>query len=80
MFVQKPSATDAGKTWVIPLQPGEMLPDLPSSEIQTLDDASKLFPGAHVINGYAIFPSSNPSVYAYVKNTMHRNLFRIPLR
>jgi DNA-binding winged helix-turn-helix (wHTH) protein/Tol biopolymer transport system component len=78
LFVQQPSRTDAGKTWVLPLKAGELLPK-PLSGIQDLNNPT-LFPGAHVIDAYAIFPSQDPSVYAYVKNTMHRNLFRIPLR
>jgi hypothetical protein len=79
LFVEKPSLTDPGKTWVIPSQPGEMLPKLPSLGMQGADDL-RLFPGSHIIDRYGISPSPDPSVYAYVKTTMHRNLFRIPLR
>ena len=79
--VEKPSLTDRspGKTRVIPLQRGEMLPKLPPSGMRFPDDP-KLFPGSYLIDAYGISPSSDPSVYAYVKTTMHRNLFRIPLR
>ena len=38
------------------------------------------FPGSYLIDAYGISPSPDPSVYAYVKTTMHRNLFSIPLR
>ena len=79
LFVQKPSSTDPGKTRVIPLQPGEMLPRLPPLGMRAPDDPT-LFPGSYLIDAYGISPSPDPSVYAYVKATMHRNLFRIPLR
>ncbi|HYR90794.1 MAG TPA: hypothetical protein VE422_42420, partial [Terriglobia bacterium] len=79
LFVQQPSLTDRGKTRVIPLQPGEMLPKLPPSGMRAPDDP-KLFPGSYLIDEYGISPSPDPSVYAYVKTTMHRNLFRIPMR
>jgi DNA-binding winged helix-turn-helix (wHTH) protein/Tol biopolymer transport system component len=78
LFVQQPSLSDRGKTRVVPLQPGEMLPTLPPSGMRSLDEPG-LFPGSYLIDGYAISPGVDPSIYAYVKTTMHRNLFRIPL-
>ena len=77
--VQKPSLTDPGKMRVIPLPPGEMLPKLPPLGMRGPDDPT-LFPGSYLIDAYGISPSPDPSVYAYVKTTMHRNLFWIPLR
>lgn len=79
LFVQNPSRTDPGKTRVVPLQPGEMLPKLPPLGMRALDEP-ELFPASYLIDAYGISPSPDPSVYAYVKTTMHRNLFRIPLR
>jgi len=78
LFVQKPSRTDSGKTRVVPLQPGEMLPRLPPSGMRSADDVTS-FPDSYVIDRYGIEPGPDPSIYAYVKTTMHRNLFRIPL-
>jgi len=78
LFVRRPSRTDSGKTRVIPLRPGEMFPELPPSGIRVPDDQT-LFPDSYLIDQYAISPGPDPSVYAYVKTTMHRNLFRIPL-
>jgi hypothetical protein len=39
-----------------------------------------LFPGSFLIDAYPVSPGPDPSIYAYVKTTTHRNLFRIPLR
>ena len=42
-------------------------------------DDPALFPGCWLIDSSGVSPGSDPSIYAYVKTTMHRNLFRIPL-
>ena len=66
------------KVWAIPTIAGEALPKLPPSGIGGLD-LSSVFPGSRVIENFLISPGPDPSVYAYVKTTMRRNLFRIPL-
>jgi hypothetical protein len=38
------------------------------------------FPGSRIVERWGITPGPDPSVYAYVKSSMDRNLFRIPLR
>ena len=65
------------KTRVLPLARGEMLPKLPP--LGRAEDSS-VVADAGLIDGYVISPGSEPSIYAYVKVTIHRNLFRIPLR
>jgi hypothetical protein len=77
--VERMSRTSAGKTLAIPVPPGKTFPDLPASGILGLDDAAA-FPGSRVIESWNISPGPDPSIYAYVKTTVHRNLFRIPLR
>jgi hypothetical protein len=72
------SRTGPGKTLAIPLTLGEMLPKLPASGIRGPDDV-RSFPGARIIDGWQISPGPDPSVFAYVKTTVYRNLFRIPL-
>ena len=76
--VTRSSRSNPGKTLVIPLRPGESLPDFPASGIGGVKDAA-VFPGSRLIDGWAITPGRDPSVFAYVQATMHRNLFRIPL-
>jgi hypothetical protein len=75
--VERPSRTSAGKTAAIPIPVGEMFPHLPPSGIGVED--ALLLRGARVIDGFNISPGPDPSVFAYVKTTVHRNLFRIPL-
>jgi hypothetical protein len=81
-FIRQPSLTDPGKTRVFPLSTGAMLPKLPSYGMRGPNgvDDPRLYPGSYEINAYGISPGPDPAVYAYVKTTMHRNLFRIPVR
>lgn len=67
-----------GQTIAIPIPEGKALPDLPSSGIRNVEEALGL-PGALLIEQYQMAPGASPSVYAYVKTTMHRNLFRVPV-
>ena len=76
--VERSSRTGPGKTLVLPIPAGEMLPRLPDSGIRGLDDGREL-PGGRIIEVWDISPGHDPSIYAYVKTTVHRNLFRIPL-
>ncbi|HYZ84813.1 MAG TPA: protein kinase [Bryobacteraceae bacterium] len=76
--MQRESRTTTGKTVAIPIPEGEMFPNLPASGIQGLDHAAG-FPGARVIDRWGVLPGPDPSVFAYVKMTVHRNLFRIAL-
>jgi Tol biopolymer transport system component len=79
LSLQKGSRTSFGKTRLVPLPPGEMLPKSTNPEgIVGLDDPAA-FPGSRLIDGWQFSPGPDPSVFAYVKTTVHRNLFRIPL-
>ncbi len=71
-------ANRAGRTLVIPVPPGETFPRLPAPGIRTGADGLAI-PGAQVVNQTNIGPGLG-STYAYVKPTVHANLFRIPLR
>jgi hypothetical protein len=70
-----------GKTIVIALPKGKELPNVPPSGFKSAEDVN----GVHVVaeidmKDKTIFaPGPNPNVYAYVKATVQRNLFRIPL-
>jgi hypothetical protein len=67
-----------GKTLVFPVPPGETLPRWPASGVRNEVEALDI-PGVQVIHQTNIGPGLG-STYAYVKPTMHANLFRIPLR
>jgi hypothetical protein len=72
------SHTTRGTTLAIPVAAGETLPKLPTLGIRGPEDAKGL-PGSRLLDGWFLSPGLNPSIFAYVKTTMHRNLYRIPV-
>jgi hypothetical protein len=70
-----------GKTIVIGLPPGKELPELPASGLKSIEDAERLNVVAEINStGMSSFvPGPDPSIYTYVRATIQRNLFRIPL-
>ena len=67
-----------GRTYVIPLQPGQVLPPIPEGGFQAMDDLSKLR-GVRVIEAYGAAPGPTPDVYAFARSSVQRNLYRIPI-
>jgi len=76
--VELPSQANPGRSLAIPLGPGEHLPKLPGGGIKILDEPS-VVPGAFSVNRADFVPGGDPSRFAYVNTTMHRNLYRISL-
>jgi DNA-binding winged helix-turn-helix (wHTH) protein/Tol biopolymer transport system component len=76
--VEAKSRTGPGKTLAIPLAQGETFPNLPNAGIRSVEDEA-LLPGSRVIDGWGVSPGPDPSTFAYVKTTVHCNLFRITL-
>jgi Tol biopolymer transport system component len=68
-----------GKTVAIRIPEGQMLPELPRTGIRSLAEGLAISARAEISQS-ALAPGPDPTVYAYVKTTMHRNLFRIPIR
>ena len=77
--VEASSPTTLGRGLVIPVGPGESLPEFPQGGIQPLAEAS-VVPGAQSINRVDLVPGKDLSHYAYVNTAVHRNLYRISLR
>ena len=71
-----------GRTIVIGLPAGKGVPHLPPSGVKPTDDLKGLNVDAEFgMTGKAIFaPGPDPSVYAYSRMTVQRNLYRIPLQ
>jgi len=67
-----------GKMVALPVPPGETLPALPDSGIR-LEAEGLALPGMKIMEQGDIAPGLTPSTYAYVKSSVHSNLFRIPL-
>ena len=73
------SAGAYGKTYVLPLPHGKMLPDIPAGGFPS-EAAIAALPGVRVIDSADIAPGATPAVYAFSHQTIHRNLYRVPLR
>ena len=72
------SRTIRGTTLAMPVPAGETLPKLPSLGLRGPEYA-KAVPGTFLLDGWFLSPGLDPHVFAYVKTTMHRNLYRIHL-
>ena len=66
------------KTFIVPLRPGQVFPDLPAGGIQSESDLAH-FRGVEVVSGFA-FPGPDASRYAVSRSTVHRNIYRIPIQ
>ncbi|HZD49599.1 MAG TPA: hypothetical protein VE178_12730, partial [Silvibacterium sp.] len=70
------------RTFAIALPPGRELPVLPPSGLKSLEDVKRLNVVAEFdTTGMGTFaPGPDPSIYAYTRLTVQRNLFLIPLK
>ena len=64
-------------TFIVPLAPGEVFPKLPPMGIVSKADAVALS-GAKSVESF-VLPGLNEEIYAFSRNTVHRNLFQVPL-
>src|SRR3989442_15856929 len=71
-------AMSMGRTYVVPLPPGRMFPEIPAAGFRSEDELARL-PGVQIIEAADVAPGATPEVYAYSRETVHRNLYRIPL-
>jgi hypothetical protein len=67
-----------GRTYVIPLQPDRIFPPIPPGGFRSQDEIAKL-PGVRVLDSIDVAPGPTPEIYAFARQTVQRNLYRIPL-
>jgi eukaryotic-like serine/threonine-protein kinase len=72
------SNSSTGTTFVIPLPPGQSLPEYPASGITSPADLRKL-PGAGMIERSNLSVGPDPSTYVFCRREFPSNLFRITL-
>ena len=73
------SAGAYGKTYVLPVPHGKTLPDIPAGGFPS-EAAIAALPGIRVINSADVAPGPAPDIYAFSRQTIHRNLYRVPIR
>lgn len=67
-----------GRTYVLPLAPGSVLPQIPSGGFRTEAEVAAV-PGVQVLPHGDVALGPSASVYVYSRVTTTRNLYRIPL-
>ena len=72
------TALAGGRTYVIPLPPGKLLPNIPRDGFHSEREIAAL-PGVRVMDVADVAPGSSPETYAFSRQTVQRNLYRIPL-
>jgi hypothetical protein len=78
IFTGMQSAGAAGRTYILPLPPGKMLPNIPPGGFRSEAEIASL-PGARVIDAADVAPGPTSDVYAFSRQTVQRNLYRIPI-
>jgi hypothetical protein len=72
------TALGSGHTYVIPLSPGKLLPNIPPSGFHSEAEIAAL-PGIRVLEVADIAPGRSPETFAFSRQTVQRNLYRVPL-
>ena len=72
------SAGAAGRTYALPVPRGQLFPKIPPGGFHSEAEISAQ-PGVRVIDAGDVSPGRKPGVYAFSRQTVHRNLYRIPL-
>ncbi|HEX7359709.1 MAG TPA: protein kinase [Bryobacteraceae bacterium] len=67
------------RTLILPVPPGRHLPPLLPSGSHS-PEAVRRLPGVKVVADAAISPGPSASVYVFTRKSVHRNLYRIPVR
>jgi hypothetical protein len=72
------SAFAVGRTYVLPVAPGSVLPPIPPGGFRTEADVAGV-PGVQTLPYGDVALGPSPSIYAFSRVTTTRNLYRIPL-
>jgi hypothetical protein len=65
-------------TYAIPLKPGTTLPPVPPGGFRSERDLAAV-PGARRVAEASVFTGPDPSVYAFTKVAVQRNIYRVPV-
>jgi hypothetical protein len=82
LFISAPTSATAthvvGRTYVVPLPPGQMFPKAPPRGFESATELAEL-PGVRVIDTFDASPGPTPEVYVYSRASAQRNLYRVPV-
>ncbi len=71
------SEESSSHTYAVPLAPGRVWPEIPKTGFQAAELAK--LPGVRVIDAPEVAPAITSDVYAFSRETIQRNLYRIPV-
>ena len=78
LFVQGKGPANLDKAYVLPLSPGQMVPESIVHGLPSEQEILKL-PGARVIPLSNVVPGPTADIYAFTRQSVQRNLYRIPV-
>ena len=76
--MQGKNRTNLDKAYILPLSPGQMVPESIVQGIPSEAEILKL-PGARVIPLGNVVPGPTADIYAFTRESVQRNLYRIPV-
>ncbi len=78
LFLQGRGPANIDKAYVLPLSPGQMVPESVVHGVPSEQEILKL-PGARVIRSTSVAPGPTADTYAFTRQSVQRNLYRIPV-
>jgi hypothetical protein len=66
------------KAYVVPLSPGQVLPQDFAKNFPSVEELAKL-PGVRTVPVADVVPGPTADIYAFTRETVQRNLYRIPV-
>jgi eukaryotic-like serine/threonine-protein kinase len=78
LFVQEKGGNGVSKAYVLPLAPGQLVPESILHGLPSEQEILKL-PGVRMIRLEDVVPGATADIYAYTRESVQRNLYRIPV-
>ena len=78
LAISGPDLGRDGHSYIIPLEAGRVFPEIPAGGFRTIDEIAKV-PGARRIEYSDAVPAVGDA-YVFSRRSVHRNLYRIPIR
>jgi Tol biopolymer transport system component len=79
VFSAMNTAGAGGRTYILPLPPGKPFAVIPAGGFHSEGELARL-PGVRVIDSADVAPGPTEGVYAFSRQSVYRNLYRIPLQ
>ena len=78
LFVQSKAANNLDKVYILPVAPGHLVPESIIHGLPPEEEILKL-PGARAVRVKEVAPGPTVDIYAFTRESVQRNLYRVPL-